>query len=209
MQPHMPLWIQRLAPELRRRLELAEAAAREARSRAHAQQALDLVAVLAPRMPFDEAVDRYVEMMSLPDDEADAVRNRTLVAISEGAVEEQLARERHRTGFGINWRHATPLGAVRFVRRQLRRSAEEEIWMTLAEARAEEAVIRVHITHALRFIEILAEVAAPDRVLALYLDQLEVPAARARSVYQRALAEVARIHLPRLRRPGQAEPPDA
>lgn len=205
MQPHMPLWIQRLPPELRRRIELAEAAAREARSQTHAGQALDLVAVLAPRMPFDEAVDRYVEMMSLPDDEAEVVRTRTLVAISEGAVADQLARERHRTGLGINWRHATPLGAVRFVRRQLRRSAEEDLWLRLAEARAEEALIRTHIRHALRFIAILEEAAAPDRVIALYLDQLEVPAARARSVYQRTLAEVARMHLPRLRR---AEPPE-
>ena len=56
MQPHLPLWFQRLPGEIRRRLEIAEAAAAEARSDTHAQQALNLVAVLAPRMPFDEAV---------------------------------------------------------------------------------------------------------------------------------------------------------
>jgi hypothetical protein len=206
MQSRLPLWIQRLAPELRRRLELAEASAREARSDTHAAQALNLVAVLAPRMPFDEAVDRYIEIMDLSGDEAELVRTRTLVSISEGEVQQYLARERHRTGLGINWRYATPLGAVRFVRRQIRRSAEEDLWMELAAARAEEALIRTHVKHALRFVDFLDEIAAPPRVIALYLDQLEVPAVRARSVYQRALAEVAESHLPRLMYPDPETP---
>lgn len=198
MPAHIPLWIQRLPADLRRRLELAEATAREARSEVHAQQALDLVAVLAPRMPFDEAVDRYIEIMGLSGDEEEIVRTRTLVSLSDSHVGARLARERHRTGLGLNWRHATPLGAVRFVRRQIRRSSEEELWMELAAARAEEALILSHVRHALHFAELLDEEAAPPRSIAFYLDRLEVTAARAHGVYQRALARVAQTHLPRL-----------
>ena len=45
MQPHMPIWTQRLPADIRRRLELAVAAAVEARSDTHARQALNLVGV--------------------------------------------------------------------------------------------------------------------------------------------------------------------
>lgn len=211
MQPHMPLWTQRLPADIRRRLELAVAAAVEARSDAHARQALNLVAVLAPRMPFDEAVERYIDIMSLAGEEAETVRNRSLVALSDTGLVEDLARERHRTGWGLSWRYATPLGAVRFVRRQLRRNAEEDLWMELSAARAEEALIRTHIKHSLIFVQMLSEIAPPPRAVTLYLDQLEVPAVRARQIYQRVLARVAEQELPRLlaaQAENAAAPPD-
>lgn len=199
MQPQLPLWFQRLPDDLRRRLELAEAAAMEARRDTHAEQALNLVAVLSSRMPFDEAVDRYIDIMGLGGEEAELVQSRALVAIGESQLAPELARERHRTGWGLNWRYATPLGAVRFVRRRLRRNAEEDLWLELSAARAEEALVRTHIRHAMVFVEIMGDHAPPPRSVAVYLDQLEVPAARARAIYQRTLARVADAELPRVR----------
>ena len=206
MQPSLPLWLQPLPPELRRRLELAEATAREARLDTHAQQALHLVGVLAPRMPFDEAVERYIEIMGLMGEEAETVHNRTLVALGDSALGSDLAKERHRTGWGLDWRYATPLGAVRFVRRKMRRGAEEDLWMELSAARAEEALIRSHMKHAMGFVRILQDFAPPTRAVSLYLDQLEIPAARARTVYQRVLARVAESELPRLVQDGPPGP---
>jgi hypothetical protein len=199
MQPQLPLWFQRLPSEVRRRLELAEATAVEARRDTHAEQALNLVAVLSSRMPFDEAVARYIDIMGLGGDEAELVHSRALVALGDSQLGGDLARERHRTGWGLDWRYATPLGAVRFVRRRLRRNAEEDLWLELSAARAEEALVRTHIRHALTFVEIMGDYAPPPRSVAVYLDQLEVPAARARSVYQRALARVADAELARVR----------
>ena len=198
MQPSLPLWLQPLPPELRRRLELAEATAREARLDTHAQQALHLVAVLATRMPFDEAVERYIDIMGLMGEEAETVHTRTLVALGDTALGTDLSKERHRTGWGLDWRYATPLGAVRFVRRKMRRGAEEDLWMELSAARAEEALIRSHMKHAMAFVKILQDFAPPTRAVSLYLDQLEIPAARARTVYQRVLARVADSELPRI-----------
>lgn len=211
MQPSLPLWLQPLPVELRRRLELAEAAAREARLNTHAQQALNLVAVLASRMPFDEAVERYLDIMGLTEDEAETVQTRALVALGATSLGSDLAKDRHRSGWGLSWRYATPVGAVRFVRRQLRRNAEEDLWLELSAARAEEAIIRTHIKHAMGFVRILTNFAPPTRAVSLYLDQLEVPAARARAVYQRVLARVAEAELPRLgpeAAPGAATPPE-
>lgn len=197
MSPHLPLPFQGFSAEIRRRLELAEAAAREARSETHAEQALDLVAVLAPRMPFDEAVDRYIEIMGLGGEEEETVRTRALTLLGDARIGGRLAREHHH-GWGFDWRYATPLGAVRYLRRRLRRNAEEELWMELAAARAEEALVRTHVEHALRFAELLQVEMLPPRSISHYLDRLEVPAGRAGNVYQRALARVAEVYLPRL-----------
>lgn len=172
------------------------AAAIEARLDAHAEQALNLVAVLAPRMSFDQAVERYIDIMGLGGEEAQIVSTRSLVALGESGIAEELARDRPSSR--LSWKYATPLGAVRFVRRQLRRNAEEDLWMELSAARAEEALIRVHVKHALNFITILEDQVPPTRAVTLYLEQLEVPSSRARSVYQRTLARVAAVELPRL-----------
>ncbi len=199
--PTLPLWFQRLPPELTRRLDRAEAAAREARNETHASQALELVAILAPRIPFDEAVDRYIEIMGLAGDEAEIVRTRALVLLSDPQIEDDLASERHR-GWSFDWRYATPVGALRYIRRHLRRNAEEDLWMELATARAEEALVRVHVEHALGFATLLGEEAPPTRGISYYLNQLELPTTRAHTVYQRALAELAETYLPRLAKDG-------
>ena len=60
-----------------------------------------------------------------------------------------------------------------------------------AEARAEEALVRTHVKHALNFIHILEDQFPPTRAVSLYLEQLEVPSSRARAIYQRTLARVA------------------
>jgi len=197
MQTSLPLWFQRLPNDLRLRLDLAFAAASEARLDTHARQALDMVVVLASRTSFDQAVERYVQIMDLGSDEAQIVRTRALVALGDTPAAKELMKDRP-GGNRLHWRYATPLGAVRFVRRHLRRSAEEDLWMELAAARAEEALIRTHIRHALGCVEILEEQYPPTRAVLLYLQQLQVPAARARSVYQRSLARVAMAELPHL-----------
>jgi hypothetical protein len=193
-----PLWFQGLPAELRRRLELAEAAAREARSETHAEQAVRLVATLAQRLPFDEAVARYIEVVGLSGDEAEVVRTRALAMLNEQQAAGRLASESPEgDGRAFEWRDLTPRGAVRFVRRRMRRSAEEDLWLEFAAALAEEALIRTHVEHALIFVGLFGREAPPPRSISYFLERLAVPAARARSVYQRALAQIADDYLPR------------
>lgn len=206
MAARFPLWFHRTPDGLQRRLELAEATARAAVAEVHAQHALDLIRIMAPRMPFDEALERYVEIMGLGRDMEEIVRNRTLVMLGDPRFAAQLAEAPHR-GPSLNWRYATPLGAVRYVRRQLRRSAEEDLWLELAAARAEESAIRAHVEHALAFAELLEEEAAAPRSVSLYIERLEIPTSRATSVYQRTLAQLADTELPRLGRSRSATDP--
>src|SRR6202008_514925 len=128
------LWHQHLPEEVDSRLERAEALARESLIETHAELASDLVGILAPRMPFDEAIDRYLESMGLEGEDAEAVGSRAVAMLDEREISEDLAREGTR-GWGFDWRYATPLGALRFIQRQRKRSAQENLWLELAGER--------------------------------------------------------------------------
>lgn len=197
-------WLQGVPQEIQRRLDRAEALAREDLVDTHARLARDLVTVLAPRMPFDEAIARYIEIMALDGEDAEAVGTHAVNLLDDADVRDDLAREGHR-GWGFDWRYATPLGALRYIRRQRKRSGEEQLWMELAAARSEEAVADMHMRHALGFVEILGNVADPSRAVSLYADRLDLPDDRARIVYQRVMADLADKLLPRLHEAVRAE----
>ena len=188
--------LQRMPPELNRKLERAEALAREALIDVHANLALDLVSILAPRMPFDDAIERYLETMELDGEEKETIGTRAVALMDEREVQEDLEREVR--GWGWNWRYATPLGMLRYIRRQQKRSDEEELWLELAAARAEETLVESHLQHAMRFVEVMGDHADPTRAVALYVERLELPEYRGRMVYQRVMARLAEDLLPRL-----------
>ncbi|HEX8691925.1 MAG TPA: hypothetical protein VF746_05880 [Longimicrobium sp.] len=190
-------WFERLPEDIDRRLDRVEATAREDLIETHARLAGDLVSILAPRMPFDEAIERYLESMNLEGDDAEAVGTRAVTMLDEQEIRDDSAREGHR-GWGFDWRYATPLGALRFIQRHRKRSAEEQLWLELAAARAEEKLVDEHAMHARRFVEILEDEVDPTRAVELYVDRLKLPEIRARLVYQRVLAALAEELLPRL-----------
>jgi hypothetical protein len=194
-----PAWLLRIPPDVERRLERAEALAREEITNVHARLALDLVSILAPRMAFDEAIARYLESLRLAGEEKEAVGTRAVALLDETEALAAAEREDER-GWGWDWRYATPPGVLRYIRRQKRRSDEEELWMELAAARAEEQLVEAHERHAMTFVELMEEgsLADPTRAVALYVERLDVPELRARIVYQRVLARLAERLLPRL-----------
>jgi hypothetical protein len=192
-------FLQRMPPELSRRLERAEALARETLMDTHAELATDLVGILSPRMPFDQAIERYLESMQLEGEEKEAIGTRAVAILDEGELQEDMAREGTR-GWGWDWRYATPLGVLRYISRVQKRSNEEELWLELAAARAEEKLVEAHVQFALEFVNLMDEHdhADPTRAVAHYLERLDVPELRARMVYQRVMARLAEDLLPRL-----------
>jgi hypothetical protein len=191
------LWHQRLPEDMDRRLERAEATAREDMVEVHAHLAIDLVGILAPRMPFDQAIERYLESMNLEGEDAEAVGTRAVALLDESEIRDDLAREGHR-GWGFDWRYATPLGALRYIQRHRKRSAEEQLWLELAAARAEEKIVDAHSRRAREWVEILEDEVDPTRAVELYVERLRLPELRARLVYQRVLSQLAELLLPRL-----------
>ncbi|MBD0320059.1 MAG: hypothetical protein ICV87_06990, partial [Gemmatimonadetes bacterium] len=73
MASTVTLWLQGVSQEIQRRLDRAEALAREELVETHAALARDLVTILAPRMAFDEAISRYIEIMDLQGEDAETV----------------------------------------------------------------------------------------------------------------------------------------
>ncbi|HLM68945.1 MAG TPA: hypothetical protein VK358_15510 [Longimicrobium sp.] len=192
-------FLQRMPADLGRKLDRAEALAREALLDTHAGLATDLVSILAPRMPFDVAIERYLESMQLEGEEKEAIGTRAVSILDESDLQEDMAREGTR-GWGWDWRYATPLGVLRYIGRVQKRSNEEELWLELAAARAEEKLVEEHVRFALQFVELMDEHdhADPTRAVAHYLERLDVPELRARMVYHRVMARLAEDLLPRL-----------
>lgn len=192
-------FLQRMPPELERRLERAEALAREHLIDVHAELATDLVSILAPRMPFDQAIERYLETMDLEGEEKEVIGTRAVALLDDADLQEDMAREGTR-GWGWNWRYATPIGVLRYIGRVQKRSSEEELWLELAAARAEEKLVEAHMDYAMQFVELMDEHdhADPTRAVAHYIERLDVPELRARMVYQRVMAHLAEDLLPRL-----------
>jgi len=76
----------KLEPAAERRLRLAQARAEEAIIRAHVDNALMFVDMLAEDLSFDRAIDSYVRVMGLPEPMASVVATRTLVVLGQDLV---------------------------------------------------------------------------------------------------------------------------
>ena len=76
----------KLEPAAERRLRLALARAEESIVRAHVDNALMFVDVLAEDLTFDRAIDAYVREMAIPEPLASTVATRTLVVLGNELV---------------------------------------------------------------------------------------------------------------------------
>ena len=75
-----------MEPGAERRLRLALARAEEAIVRAHVDNALMFVDVLAEDLTFDRAIDAYVREMAVAEPVASTVATRTLVVLGQELV---------------------------------------------------------------------------------------------------------------------------
>jgi len=201
----------RLPETVRRRLEVASATAWEALVEAHTSHALRLIALLADRLPFDEAVARYLREMEVSETMAAAVRNRVLVALEDAerpdesrpslqifstGGDEQESGDGPGADAAEGWRRFRPDVLMRGLKERHRRHDETEGWIRLAIARAEEGIISTHVDNAITFAALLEPHMPLERAVEEYNNALRLTGARAQAVYQRAMARLAEAHLP-------------
>ena len=188
-----PLTTMRLPSALRRRLDVATAAAQEALIDAHAEEALRLVALVGHDWSFSEAINYYFDEMSITGPLATSVRNRALVRLaSDRSAGGRLpGDEADDDDDRFTWDSIRPDRLVRQVRRRQRRHAETERLAMLVLAQAEEAMLGVHVDNALDFIALLDEEMSPDRAVSYYVDAIGVSGCRAQAVVQRTMVRVA------------------
>jgi glutamate mutase epsilon subunit len=86
----------------------------------------------------------------------------------------------------------------RIFRRKLEPAAERRL--RLAQARAEEAIIRAHVDNALMFVDTLAEDMSFDRAIDSYIREMAIPEPLASTVATRTLVVVGQDVVPYRRR---------
>jgi hypothetical protein len=195
------LKFKRTPEPVRRRLEMAAAAAWEAVVDAHANHAAGFVALLGQRLPFDQAVERYLEEMDVRDPMASAIRSRVLTRLEALPDVPAPAPD---SEAGAPAEVAAPGGLKRFrpdvvakgIARKVRATEAVEEWIRLAIARAEEGVLQAHIDNAVAFTDIVRGHLGLDEGVEDYIDLMRITGGRAQSVYQRTMARLADIHLP-------------
>jgi hypothetical protein len=203
MTPVGPLKTKRIPEAVRRRLDMAAAAAWEAVVDAHVGNAIRFIALAAPRLSFHQAVNRYLSEMDVRDPMASAIRSRVLIRM-EGELNEAgtSASEAPPTG-SAGLKRFRPDVVARGIARKVRETEAFEERVRLAIARAEEGVLLAHIENAVAFTEIVQEYQGLDEGVEDYIDLMRITGGRAQSVYQRAMARLADLYLP------PREPPDA
>jgi hypothetical protein len=195
----------RLPPSVRRRLEVATAMAWESLVDAHVGNTLHFLTLLRDRLPFEEALGRYLAEMDLTESMATTVRTRALVNLESGASETDAQQTlpladaaTPEAGAGADgWRRFRPDVMVREVRQRQRRNDEIEGIIQLAIARAEEGVITTHVDNAITFAALLEEFLPLARAVQHYIGAVALSGGRAQAVYQRTMARLADVHLPR------------
>ena len=85
---------------------------------------------------------------------------------------------------------------VQGVRRRQRRQEEMERISMLALARAEEQLIQTHVENAIGFVALLDDEPL-HRAVQTYLGEIRLAGGRAQAVFQRTMARLADVHLPR------------
>jgi hypothetical protein len=204
------LKFKRTPEPVRRRLEMAGAAAWEAVVDAHANHAAGFVALLRQRLPFDQAVERYLTEMDVRDPMASAIRSRVLTRLE---ALPDVAPPTPDAG-GEEGEGSEPEGLKRFrpdvvakgIARKVRETEALEEWIRLAIARAEEGVLQAHIDNAVGFTDIVRGHLGLDEGVEDYIDLMRITGGRAQSVYQRTMARLADIHLPSGTGPSPAAP---
>ena len=180
MSTYMRMPLRRVPPSLQLRLRVREAAAWEALAEAHRSQAAEFARVLGTVLSADAALASYFRFVWVPAKIRDWVETGALLRLDLNQVPSIPA----------------PEGWVAALRHRARMQQEAERMAPLAAARAEQALIRVHVDNALAIEEFLREVMPSAEAIAWYLRTFGLAAGTANVVYQDALAQVAERDLP-------------
>ena len=197
----------RVAPAIRRQLEVAAAVASEELVQVHATRAQELVTLAQDRVTAPRMLFIYSRVHHLDPATAQAVMTRVLARIgqvtaeaaprayAEGEEEEELGDSR---------------SLLRVIRERLRGRIHLDLrrWVELHTGLTEVALLDVHTTHALRFTEMLAPDHSTAAAVDIYSKLIGVRDSQQEVLYHSVLARMARAELPGVpREPGSAQVP--
>lgn len=184
-----------MEPQLRSRLELATAVARQRLLDTHVSKAVELVQLSAGRLEPVQALRVYGRVHRLSTEEAEIVRNRALSALAGEGPDDALDASPPPQEAGWRGLLRRLLGRVGLERREdetLRR------WIDLHSGKTEAALTVAHVANALRFVDILGRETESSVVEAVerYAEAMDLRDATAEMVANFALAWLSYEQLP-------------
>lgn len=187
-----------LSDPVRRRLDLAIAVAQERLLGTHVRYALDLVELVRGRVDFMSALDIYVRMLGLDDDDARVVTTQAMARIGE---REEVSTPSppepvRRSSEGDGRPHRSFISAIRD---RLRGRVDDELrtLVDLHRARTEVALLETHVDNAMSFVEVAKTELPVDEAAEMYIESLAVREAIAPVVYYITLDRLSDEFLPR------------
>lgn len=210
-----------LTDATRRRLDLAVAVAQERLLGTHVRYALDLVELVHGRVEFASALDIYVRMLGLDDDDARVVTTQVMARIGEREEEEaeaaQAAAARAAASVAETSRPASDgdgrphRSFIAAIRDRLRGRENDDLrtLVDLHRARTEVALLETHVDNAMGFVEVARAERPVDEAAEMYIESLGVREAIAPVVYYITLDRLSDEFLPRTegRAPAEGQAP--
>ncbi|MEN8374143.1 MAG: hypothetical protein ABFS34_01705 [Gemmatimonadota bacterium] len=187
-----------LADGTRRRLDLAIAVAQERLLGTHVSYALDLVELVRGRVDFASALDIYIRVLGLDDDDARVVSTQVMARIGEREDEGEpsVAEPVGSPAEGDGRPHRSFIAAIRD-RLRGRENDELRTVVDLHRARTEVALLETHVDNAMNFVEVVRAEVRVDEAAEMYIESLGVREAIAPVVYYITLDRLSDELLPR------------
>lgn len=178
----------RFSASTRLRLQLVFAKALEALADTYQHQAAEFVRRLKPRLPVDEALQRYFREVAVPAAIEETVRSRALISLA-GLIESPTRHEPRASGWTIRPDHL-----IDALRRRVQYVEETNLDCRLAASMSDEAVAATHVRMALETAEVLAGEMTPDQAIMLYVRTFNLPSVDAQVVFRTAMSQWAELH---------------
>lgn len=190
---------------LQRQVDLSTAVCQERLLATHVRHVLALVDLVSDRLPFDDALDIYVRILSLTPEQARNIGSRALAELGRrgGTPRQEAPRAPEPAEVEPEEEPSTASqgrsdAIFSRLRRRVRGRVQDELRdrINLAAARTEDALLETHVENALLFKKALADETTPPEAVELYLETMMLPEGVADVIYNRTLRIVADQVLP-------------
>lgn len=179
----------RLSAPTKLRLQLIFARASEALAETYQSQAAEFVRRLKPRLPVDEALQRYFFEVGVPAALEGTVRARALISLA-GMIESTHQPETRSLG----WMVMRPDQLLDALRRRVQHIEETNLECRLAASISDEAVTATHVRMALETAQALEDEVTPDEAIMHYVRTFNLGSIDAQVIFRGALAQWAELH---------------
>jgi hypothetical protein len=188
---------------LQRQVDLTTAVCQERLLATHVRHVLALVDLVADRLPFDDALDIYVRILSLTPEQARNIGSRALAELGRRGGRPAPPPAPMPAAEVVEEEHAPAQGGrsdalFGRLRKRVRGRVQDELRerINLAAARTEDALLEAHVDNALVFRKALAEELSAPEAIELYLETMMLPEGVSDVIYNRALRTIADQVLP-------------